>query len=208
MNLLDALNWRYAVREFADTTLDEEVVSELVEATRLSPSAYGLQPYKLIVIHSDSIKTKLLDYAMGQSKVKHCSHLLVFAVNTTINEQFIAQHFAYFERERSLENGALAGYQQHVKEVMLPLTTEQLQQWAENQAYIALGNLLTSAAIRRVDTCPMAGFEKQGFDKVLGLAKHGLKSTVICALGERAESDVSAAERKVRLSIDSFSMEL
>lgn len=208
MNLLDALNWRYAVREFADTKLEEKLVSELVEATRLSPSAYGLQPYKLIVVRSDSLKAKLFNYAMGQAKVKHCSHLFVLAVNTTIDEQFIAQHFEHLKRERKLEEGALAGYEQHVKDVMLSLSTQQLEQWAENQAHIALGNLLTSAAIRRIDACPMAGFDKQGFDEVLELAKHGLKSTVICALGERAVSDVSAAERKVRSPIDSFRMEL
>lgn len=208
MNVLDALNWRYAVREFADTKLDETLVSELVEATRLSPSAYGLQPYKLIIIRSDSLKAKLLEHAMGQSKVKHCSHLFVFAVNKFIDEQFIAQHFAHLERERKLQAGTLSGYQQHVTDVMLSLTTEELQQWAENQAHIALGNLLTSAAILRVDTCPMAGFEKQGFDEVLELAKRGLKSTVICALGERADSDASADERKVRLSVDNFRIEL
>lgn len=208
MAILEALNWRYAVREFSEHKLADDVIAELVEATRLSPSAYGLQPYKLLVVKSPDVKEKLLPYAMGQTKVHDCSHLFILTVNTTIDAQFIEQHFAHVERERGLEAGALAGFTQHVKDVMLSLSAEQLQQWAENQVHIALGNLLTTAALRKVDACPMAGFERQGFDEVLGLAEKQLRTAVICALGERAKNDASAKQRKVRLPISDFCLEV
>ncbi|MBN7819742.1 NAD(P)H-dependent oxidoreductase [Bowmanella yangjiangensis] len=208
MAILEALNWRYAVREFSNTKLSDDVIAELVEATRLSPSAYGLQPYKLIVIKSPEIKALLLPYAMGQKKVGDCSHLFVLTVNTRIDAKFIEQHFAHVEYERGLAAGTLAGFEQHVKEVMLSLSTEQLHQWAENQVHIALGNLLTAAAIKGVDACPMAGFENQGFDEVLGLAEKQLRTSVICALGERAKTDASAGQRKVRLPVSDFSVEI
>ncbi|WP_417657175.1 NAD(P)H-dependent oxidoreductase [Pseudidiomarina aestuarii] len=208
MAILEALNWRYAVREFSDTQLSDETIAELVEATRLSPSAYGLQPYKLLVVKSPEVKSELLPYAMGQTKVRDCSHLFILTVNTTIDAEFIEQHFAHVEIERGLEAGALAGFTQHVKDVMLSMSAEQLQQWAENQVHIALGNLLTTAALKQVDACPMAGFENQGFDEVLGLTELGLRSAVICALGERADTDASSAERKVRLPINDFSLEI
>lgn len=208
MSILEALNWRYAVREFSDTKLSDEIIAVLVEAARLSPSAYGLQPYKLLVIKSPELKSRLLPHAMGQTKVRDCSHLFVLAVNSTIDARFIEQHFAHVERQRGLESGALAGFTQHVSDVMMSLSSAQLQQWAENQVHIALGNLLAAAALEKVDACPMAGFEKQGFDKVLGLSGLGLKSSVICALGERAVTDASAAERKVRLPVDDFCLEI
>lgn len=208
MSILEALNWRYAVREFSDTQLSDEVIAELVEAMRLSPSAYGLQPYKLLIVKSAELKKELLPYSMGQTKVRDCSHLFVLTVNTTIDANFIEQHFAHVEQERNLEQGALNGFTQHVKDVMLSMSAQQLQQWAENQAHIALGNLLTTAAIQKVDTCPMAGFENQGFDEVLGLAAFGLRSAVICAVGARATTDASSAERKVRLPIKDFSLEI
>ncbi|MFC3096165.1 NAD(P)H-dependent oxidoreductase [Alteromonas sediminis] len=208
MAILEALNWRYAVREFSDMKLSDETIAELVEATRLSPSAYGLQPYKLLVVKSPEVKNKLLPYAMGQTKVRDCSHLFILTVNTIIDAQFIEQHFAHVERERCLDAGELAGFTQHVKEVMLSMSVEQLQHWAENQVHIALGNLLTTAALKQVDACPMAGFEKQGFDQVLGLTEQGQKSAVICALGERAVTDTSSSERKVRLPANNFSLEI
>ena len=208
MSILEALNWRYAVREFTDRKLPDDIIAELVEATRLSPSAYGLQPYKLLVIKSAEVRAKLLPFAMGQNKVRDCSHLFVLARNAKVDAQFIEQHFAYVESERGLEPGALAGFAQHVKDVMLSLSLEQLNHWAENQVHIALGNLLTAAAIKGVDACPMAGFENQGFDEILGLSELGLRSSVICALGERADTDASADERKVRLPSAEFSLEI
>ena len=208
MSILEALKWRYAVREFSDKQLPKDVITEIVEATRLSPSAFGLQPYKLLVIKSAEVREKLLQYSMGQTKVRDCSHLIVLTVKTSIDANFIEQHFTNVEQERNLEQGALSGFSQHVKSVMLSMSSEQLQQWAENQVHIALGNLLTTAAINKVDTCPMAGFEKQGFDDVLGLAEVGLRSSVICALGVRASTDASSADRKVRLPVDDFSVEI
>ncbi|HEY9030067.1 MAG TPA: NAD(P)H-dependent oxidoreductase [Kangiella sp.] len=208
MSILEALNWRYAVREFSDRKLSDDVIAALVEATRLSPSAYGLQPYKLLVIKSAEVRAKLLPFAMGQNKVRECSHLFVLARNTNIDAQFIEQHFTHVENERGLKPGALAGFTQHVKDVMLSLSTEELAHWAEKQVHIALGNLLTAAAIKGVDACPMAGFENQGFDGILGLSELGLRSSVICALGERADTDASAAERKVRLPSAEFSLEI
>lgn len=208
MAILEALNWRYAAREFSDTQLSEDVVTELIEAARLSPSAYGLQPYRLLVISSPQVKEKLLPYAMGQTKIQDCSHLFIFATSTTIDAQFIEQHFARVEHERELEIGALTGFTQHVKEAMLSMSSLQLQHWAENQVHIALGNVLTASALKKVDACPMAGFENHGFDNVLGLAQRGLRSTVICALGERAPTDTSADDRKVRLPINDFCIEI
>ncbi len=208
MSILEALNWRYAVREFSDRKLSDDVIAALVEATRLSPSAYGLQPYKLLVIKSAEVRAKLLPFAMGQNKVRDCSHLFVLARNTKIDAQFIDQHFAHVENERGLEPGALAGFTQHVKDVMLSLSKEELDHWAEKQVHIALGNLLTAAAVKGVDACPMAGFENQGFDEILGLSALGLSSSVICALGERADTDTSAAEPKVRLPSAEFSLEI
>lgn len=207
MAILDALNWRYAVREFSDRKLSDDVIADLVEATRLTPSAYGLQPYKLLVIKSAEIRAKLLPFAMGQNKVRDCSHLFVLARNTKIDQQFIEKHFSHVENERELKPGALTGFIQHVKDVMLSLPKEKLDRWAENQVHIALGNLLTTAAIIGVDACPMAGFENQGFDELLCLSERGLRSTVICALGERADTDISATERKVRQPSAEFSME-
>jgi len=84
MNIIQALNWRYAVRQFSSENIDAQRVQELLTATRLSATSYGLQPYRLITVNDLDVRKKLLEYSMGQDKVLNCSHLIVIAAQTTI----------------------------------------------------------------------------------------------------------------------------
>ncbi|EWH10239.1 nitroreductase [Catenovulum agarivorans DS-2] len=208
MEIISALNWRYAVREFSEQTIESATIDKLAEATRLSASSYGLQPYRLIILRDTATRQQLLQHAYGQTKVRDSSHLFILAIQTQINEAFIDNHFNMVENQRGLQAGALAGFSNHVKEAMLPMSQLELSQWAENQAHIALGNLLTVAAIEQVDACPMAGFNKAGFDHVLGLKHKGLSSSVICALGVRSSSDASAKYVKTRVPQNQFCIRL
>ena len=72
--------------------------------------------------------------------------------------------------------------------------------WATNQTYIALGNLVTSAALLGIDATPMEGFEKARYNEILGLKARGLTSTVIATLGYRAAGDKYATSPKVRFA--------
>jgi nitroreductase len=71
-------------------------------------------------------------------------------------------------------------------------------EWAARQCYIALGNLMTAAAVLGVDACPMEGLAPAEYDKILGLGGNGYKTVVACALGYRAEGDKYAKLAKVR----------
>ncbi|OKY25024.1 nitroreductase family protein [Thalassotalea sp. PP2-459] len=208
MSILSALNWRYAVRNFTDEKLNKKIIQELIEATRLSPSAYGLQPYRLVIVESRDVRNDLVSHSMGQEKVRDCSHLFVLATKSKIDTEFIVNHFKMAERQRNLTASSLSGYTDVVKGIMLSLSETQIQHWAENQVYFALRNLLTAAALNEVDACPMAGFDKQGFDDVLNLEQYHLKSTVICALGKRDTSDSTALMNKVRIPSKEFSLVL
>jgi len=208
MNILDALNWRYAVKKFSDKKVTNENLKELLEATRLSASGYGLQPYKIIVIESVELRGKLLPYSFGQDKVAESSHLIIFAAHTDIGDctvdRYIKKHAQVIGK--SIEQ--LNNFSTHMKSAFSHKSQEQKQEWAHNQAYIALGNFLTCAASMKIDSCPMTGFDKPGFDKVLGLHEKGLTSSIICPIGYRHPSDEQARSPKVRLDFDDIIMEL
>ena len=196
------MNWRYAVRRFASDIIEDKKVEELLTATRLSATSYGLQPFRLIAIKDINVRKELFPYAMGQDKVVNCSHLIVIAAQQDIGDTMIDRYIQSIAVTRRQPIEDFRGLTDHMKEVFAGMNDRQKREWAHQQAYIALGTLLTSAAIMKVDSCPMTGFEKEGFDRVLGLDKLGLESSSICALGVRHAGDSNAHLPKVRYDHD------
>lgn len=77
-----------------------------------------------------------------------------------------------------------------------------VKEWTARQTYIALGNLLTSAALLGVDACPIEGLDPARYDEILGLTAKGYGTTNVCALGYRSEDDKYAVAKKVRYPCD------
>ena len=198
MNIHEALDWRYAVCEFSPEKLDAHTVETLVDAARKSASSYGLQPYKILIIGNKSVRKDLLAYSFGQQKVLDCSHLIVFAAQTDIGDHTVDRYVAQLVKTRGVPADDISSYVKHMKQALAAKSREEKRVWAHQQAYIALGTLLTAAASMRVDSCPMTGFDHQAYDDVLGLAKLGLETTAIVALGYRSARDRTSGLPKVR----------
>lgn len=198
--LLVALNWRYAVKAFDPSKkIPAATWAVLEDAMVLSPSSYGLQPYRFVVVQDPAVRAKLMPYAHGQSKIVDASHLVVFTARTSIEAADIDAYVERIAEVRGVTVESLAGY----REMMAgPLLYEAFKpiapHWAARQAYIALGNLLTSAALLGVDAGPMEGFVPAEFDAILGLPAQGFSAVVLCALGYRAAGDKYASLKKVR----------
>ena len=197
--LAQAMNWRYAVRQFADEQISDTELSQLLDCVRQSPSAYGLQPYQLIVVASRELRNQLLEHAYGQQKVVDCSHLLVFAAHRDIEDCLVDRYVSLASGARGVAESELAGYADGVKAALAAQSPEQRAASAHHQAFIALGTLLTSAALLGIDCCPMSGFDPAGFDAVLDLEQSGLTASVICAIGRRHPDDASAVYPRVRV---------
>ena len=198
--LLTQLNWRYATKEFdPDRKISPEDWTVLESALILSPSSYGLQPWKFIVITDQKTRERLFPSTWNQRQILDCSHFVVFAANTKITEDHIDRHLTRTVEVRGGTVHALKRYREvMVGDVVTGERGAQALQWATHQAYLALGNFITSAALMGVDTCPMEGFEPQEYDKILELQSKGLASVVCCAVGYRSPNDKSATLKKVR----------
>ncbi|WGL15019.1 NAD(P)H-dependent oxidoreductase [Microbulbifer bruguierae] len=204
MQLLSALQWRYAVRRFTEQQLPSQVVEKLIEATRLSASSYGLQPFRIIQVDSRKVREQLLPHAMGQYKVLDCSHLLVFAAETNSDETTVNRYISQRTEACDLSLKAQMGIAKHMKSVLAKMTPYERHIWAREQVFLALGTTLTAAAVLQIDSCPMTGFAAEGFDRVLGLTERGLTATALCALGYRHPEDDQAGLPKVRIPVRDF----
>jgi nitroreductase len=198
--LLQQMNWRYATKKFDPSRkIDVPVWDALEKSLVLTPSSYGLQPWKALVITSPAVRETLKPLAWNQSQVTDCSHFVVIASRKTIGLPEIEKFLQLISDVRGVAKDSLAFYRDMmVGDLVNGPRSRIVDEWARRQAYIALGNLLTSAAMLGVDACPMEGFLPDKFDEVLGLSSSNFGSIVSCALGYRAADDKYAALPKVR----------
>lgn len=202
MNIIESLHWRYAVKQFSTDVINDGKVQELLMATRLSASSFGLQPYRLLLVKSAEIRQQLLAYSLGQDKVVNASHFIVFATQTNLGDEIVHAYIDQVSKVRGIPLEELQDLVDQIKISLVAKTPQQKNAWAKNQAYLALGNLLTCAAMMEIDACPMEGFNIEGYDKVLGLADKGLTTAVICPIGKRHEDDPFANMVKVRFDAE------
>ncbi|MCO5936735.1 NAD(P)H-dependent oxidoreductase [Mucilaginibacter sp. RB4R14] len=205
MSLVDNLKWRYATKKFDSTKkIAAEKLKAILDAVQLAPSSLGLQHYRILVIEDADTREKLKAVGYGQTQITDASQLIVFAAETNINEDFGKKYIDNVAATRNIPREALAGFEDMVLGAINGRTPEQLLIWAQKQAYIGLGILVTAAADQHVDICPMEGFDPAGFDEVLGLKEKGLTATVIATIGYRAEDDETANAAKVRRPASEF----
>ncbi|MCE0483950.1 MAG: NAD(P)H-dependent oxidoreductase [Methylacidiphilales bacterium] len=202
--LLAALHWRYATKAFDPAkTIPADTWKTLEEALILSPSSFGLQPWRFIIVTSPEIKAKLRPHSWNQAQVTDCSHYVVFATIKKISEADIDASLARTVEVRGVKLETLQGYRSvMVGDLIHGARSKVAAEWAARQAYIALGNFMTAAALLGVDTCPMEGFVPDQYDKILGLEARGLTASVCCAAGYRGESCKYAHLAKVRFPRD------
>ena len=208
-DIIKALNWRYATKTFnKDKKLSEEQVAKLLEAARLSPSSFGIQPWKFVVVTNPEIRAKLRAAAYNQAQITDASHLVVFTVVNDVNEAFVDKFIASTAKTRGLPVDALKGYGDMIKGSIKAKSPAEIKNWAIHQVYIPLGIVLESAALDGIDACPMEGFDPQKFDEILGLDKLGVHSVALAALGYRASDEEVKQYGKARFSKEEVVIEV
>ncbi|MFK8183405.1 MAG: NAD(P)H-dependent oxidoreductase [Phormidesmis sp.] len=200
--LLEQLNWRYATKQFnAEKKISTETWEALADSLVLTPSSYGLQPWKFVVVTSKSIKESLQPLSWNQVQITQCSHLVVFTIKKNLEAADVDKFIASTAETRGDSIESLSGYRNMiVSDVVTGPRSFSVNEWAARQAYIALGNFMTCAAVVGVDTCPLEGIDPAGYDKVLKLQEDGYATVVACAAGYRSADDKYATLAKVRYS--------
>jgi nitroreductase len=176
-----------------------EIWAALEQALILTPTSYGLQPYRFLIVQNPAKRAELLPHSWNQKQVVDCSHYVVFVARTEMKEVDVDRLISRITQVRGIPAAALACYRDMmVNDVVKGPRGQVAHEWAARQAYIALGNAMTAAALLGVDGCPMEGLNPVEYDRILGLAGTGYKTVVALALGYRAADDKYATLAKVR----------
>jgi nitroreductase len=205
--LIEQLRWRYAVKRFdSERRIAPEIWDALQESLVLTPSSYGLQPWRFIVITDDALKSQLPSISWNQRQPHDCSHMVVFAARRTMDANYVDHFMSSVTEQRGLQPGAMNSYRN-----ILVTTIENMDShldWNSRQVYIALGQLMVAAALLGVDSCPMEGIVPHEYDRLLGLQDSDYTAVVGCALGYRHAEDPQAATKKVRFASQDVIVEL
>ncbi|MGZ5247101.1 MAG: nitroreductase family protein [Flavitalea sp.] len=209
MKLIDALHWRYAVKRMNGQKISETKLNAILDATRLSASSMGLQPYTILVVENEEIKKKIHPVAYSQPQILESSHLLIFTAWDNINEEQVNEYLENIVETRGVTLESLEAFKGSLLNLVNGRTKEEKYQWSARQVYIALGTALTAAAVEEVDATPMEGFDAAAVDEILGLKEKGLRSVSILALGYRdTQNDYMANVAKVRRNKEDLFLEV
>ena len=200
--ILEAMNWRYATKKFDPTKkLREEQLQLLLETVRLSASSFGIQPWHFVVVSDKDIKLQLQAAAFGQAQLADCSHVIVFARKLD-SDKALDEYITSTAQNANAPIEQFDAMKQYLKGALSSKSEAEMGTWMARQLYIPLGTLLESAALLKIDACPMEGFDLAQFDQILGLKEKGLASLAIITLGYRAVDDKNAGQPKNRLAMD------
>ena len=209
MNIIDSLKWRYAVKKFdTNKELTEAQIHILKEAFNLTATSYGLQPLKLVVLKNKEIQEQLVAHSWNQPQILQASHLLVICVKDTYTTEEVTNYFNLTQKIRNTPDEIINPFKEFLTAEIASKTQEELFLWNKNQAYIALGNLMTVCADQKIDSCPMEGFNPEKYDEILDLKSKNLKSVLVLPVGFRAEDDYMKDLAKVRKNLTESIIEI
>jgi nitroreductase len=197
--LLASLEWRYATKAFDTRKLPDATWAALEESLRLTPSSFGLQPWKFIVVNDPALRAKLRPVSWNQSQVTDASHLVVFARRTEMTEADVNEFFSQIVSDRKIDGAVIEPYRQMMLGGVVKGKDAAAQKdWAARQLYIALGQLMGAAAALAIDTCALEGIDPDAYTEILGLKGTGYEVVVACAVGYRSSEDKYASLKKIR----------
>jgi nitroreductase len=202
-DIIKDLEWRYAVKKFdSSREIEFSKMERIKKAFNLTATSYGLQPIKMVILKNKDLQEQLVQFSFGQQQVAQASHLLIFCIEKNIDAEYISGYFNKVKQVRGTSDSVLDPFKEALVSEFSKMDSNEIKQWATNQAYLAMGNLLTICAAEQLDACPMEGFLPERYDELLDLSSKGLSSVLVLPIGYRAEDDMFSGLKKVRRDME------
>ena len=196
---MEAMDFRHACKVFDDTKkISDDDLEFILEVGRKSPSSFGMEPWKFLVITNEDLKAKLRPACWDQPQITTCSHLVIVlaAIENVKPESGVPKRkFSRSEMPQEKLDFYLNLYADHLKQTLS--SDENIYSWTARQTYIAAGNMMTAAAIKGVDSCPIEGFEKEKVEKILELDTTKYQLSLVLPFGYRINEQSSQQREKL-----------
>ncbi len=195
-----AMDFRHACKIFDETkTISDEQMAYILEAGRKSPSSFGMEGWKFLVITNEALKAKLRPHCWDQVQVTSCSHLVIVLAaieNVKVESGEVKKRFQRRDMPQESLDFYMDIYAKHLEQTLN--TDQNIYHWTAKQSYIALGNMMTAAAYIGIDSCPIEGYDKEKVEETLGLDTTKWQLSVVVPFGYRLNEQPS----QLRLPFD------
>ena len=222
--ILKAYNFRHACKLFdISKKISEEDFAFILETARLSPTSFGMQGVRILIIENQTIKEEVKKACWNQNQIDSCSHLVIFLTKTKELEpgsNWVKSRFsdrgmnkenqkAYYDKynefHSNLKDRIEGFFKRSIPNIIYKQfhknkTSKDIYQWGSRQSYILLGNMMSSAAMIEIDSCPIEGFSKNEVEKILDIDTDNEEISVVCTFGYR----VNEQSEKKRLPIETI----
>ena len=186
-DFMKAMDFRHACKVFDETKkISDEEIKFVLEAGRKSPSSFGMEAWKFLVITNEDLKKKIRPACWDQVQVTSCSHLVVVLAaidSVKVDSGIPKKRFARRDMPQKQLDFYLGLYAGHLDKTLS--SNENIYSWTSKQTYIALGNMMTAAAFIEIDSCPIEGFDKEKVEDILNLDTNKYQLSVVVPFGYR-----------------------
>jgi nitroreductase len=186
-SFMDAMNFRHACKAFDETKkISDEDMNFILEAGRKSPSSFGMEAWKFLVITNEDLKARLKPACWDQVQITSCSHLVMVLTGidcVKVESGIPAKRFGRREMPQEKKEFYLGLYAGHLDNTLS--SDENIYSWTVRQTYIAAGNMMTAGAIKGIDSCPIEGFDKNKVEEILGLDPKKWQLSMVLPFGYR-----------------------
>jgi len=197
---MEAMDFRHACKIFDETkTVSDEDIRYILEAARKSPSSFGLEAWKFLVITNKELKEKLRPVCWNQPQITSCSHLVVILAGIESVKPEVGIVEKRFKRRNMSQDKLdfyLNLYRNHSQETLKSDTN--IYAWTARQTYLAAANMMSAAAFVGIDSCPIEGFEKDKVEEILNLDTKKHQLAMILPFGYR----INPQSKQLRLSFE------
>lgn len=196
----ELMKWRFACKQFdTNKKIEQEVLEDLIDTIRLSPSSSGLQAWKFIVVINKKIRENLKVPAYNQAQVTEASALVFLCADTNLlgKNGLMEKHIDIFQPLRNKTDEEMEKYRAGTSKMIEKWNDAEKLNWLQKQVYLPVMTLILAAAEKGIDSCPMEGFDAKGIAEVLELPKN-LVPTVMVSLGYR----IAEPPKKARFDLD------
>ncbi|WP_110112681.1 NAD(P)H-dependent oxidoreductase [Bacillus sp. CGMCC 1.16541] len=173
--ILEAYQFRHATKEFdPKKKISDEDFEFILETGRLSPSSFGFEPWRFVVIQNEELREQLKPVSWGaQKQLPTASHYVVILARTADDMMYNSDYIEHMKKDvkqlpEEAYNAISSFYQTFLEsDFKLVGNDRAMFDWAAKQVYIALGNMMTAAAQIGIDSCPIEGFDQEKVHDIL-----------------------------------------